>query len=456
MNRPWWQFWRQDSSAQTVATPAPKVHRDGWSNVLTGLGITGKDKRLGAIFASSPMHYQECRELWRGNDLAATIVERVPDDMLRQGFDIKLGDQAEQLGPKVKTKLNTLGLIPALRKALYYQRAYGGGVVWMGVDDGQTDLTKPLNEKAIRSFNWVEVYTPQEMQAATWNRDSNSPNFGNPETYRANNGGKLVEIHYSRLLVFSGPVLDRQHRQERQGFGDSIFVRVNSVLSDFGQSFESVPLLIADFSQSVYKLENLANLIAGNQEGLVVNRIQVMELMRSILRGIVIDKNEEWNRHSTTVAGLGELLDKLTFRLSAAAKIPVTLLFGQAPAGLNATGDSDIRNYYDGVASKQEDDLRPPLERGVRLIFLSKDGPTAGKEPQMWSVGFRPLWQLTAVQQAELQNKQASTDKIYIETGVATKEEIALSRFGGDEYSIETNIDVAARKNPPKQNGAPA
>jgi phage-related protein (TIGR01555 family) len=348
MTNPWWQFWQADSTAPSApATAAPKQTRlDGWANVLTGLGIRGRDKRLGATFASCRMAYEECRELWRGNDLAAIIVERPPSDMLRQGFDVKLGEQAEQLGPKVKAKLDDLQTTPALKKALQYQRAYGGAAIWLGVDDGNTNLTQPLKENAIRSFAWLEVYSaPREIQAATWNTDPNSKNFGKPETYRVITGGRVVELHHSRVLIFTGPVLDRQHQQEMQGFGDSVFVRVRSVLSDFGQSFEAVPLLIADFSQSVYKLKDLAMLIASNQEGLVTARVQMMELMRSILRGVIIDKDEEWSRQSTAVTGLSDLLDKLTFRLAAAASIPVTLLFGQAPAGLNATGDSDVRNY---------------------------------------------------------------------------------------------------------------
>lgn len=33
-------------------------------------------------------------------------------------------------------------------------------------------------------------------------------------------------------------------------------------------------------------------------------------------------------------------------------------LFGQSPAGLNASGDSDLRTYYDNVANGQDKQLR--------------------------------------------------------------------------------------------------
>ncbi|MFQ8761936.1 MAG: anti-CBASS protein Acb1 family protein [Intestinimonas sp.] len=49
--------------------------------------------------------------------------------------------------------------------------------------------------------------------------------------------------------------------------------------------------------------------------------------------------------------------------LSGASRIPVTKLFGRSPAGMNATGESDLRNYYDYVDTLREAKLRPILEK---------------------------------------------------------------------------------------------
>jgi uncharacterized protein len=37
--------------------------------------------------------------------------------------------------------------------------------------------------------------------------------------------------------------------------------------------------------------------------------------------------------------------------VSGAADIPVTRLLGQSPAGMNATGTSDMKNYHDRIQS---------------------------------------------------------------------------------------------------------
>lgn len=84
--------------------------------------------------------------------------------------------------------------------------------------------------------------------------------------------------------------------------------------------------------------------------------------------------------------------------------------------------------------------LLPALKRIAKLLFRSKTGPTKGKEPENWSIKFRPLWQLDELQQADVRLKQAQADDIYLRRGVAQPADIAASRFGGDTYSVETHL----------------
>ncbi len=114
--------------------------------------------------------------------------------------------------------------------------------------------------------------------------------------------------------------------------------------------------------------------------------------------------------------------------------MPVSLLFGQAPAGLNATGDSDIRFFYDRVASWQKKELLPQMRRLLKLQLLARQGPTDGKEPKRWSVTARPLYQLTAVEEANRRKVIADTDQVYVTMGAVTAEEVAAKRFGGSSY----------------------
>jgi hypothetical protein len=205
-------------------------------------------------------------------------------------------------------------------------------------------------------------------------------------------------------------------------------------------------VLLQDFAQAVFRIKDLAELVATDRDDVVIKRAQLMDMMRSTVNGILLDTEEEFERKTTSLAGFHELLQQLSLRLAAAADMPVTLLMGQAPSGLNATGDSDIRFFYDRVRGKQKTQLKPRLERLLKIVFNAKQGPTRGLEPENWSLKFNPLWQTTDKEQADTRNVQANTDKIYIDAGVVSPEEIAASRFGGDEYSYDTVLDFERRE----------
>ena len=125
--------------------------------------------------------------------------------------------------------------------------------------------------------------------------------------------------------------------------------------------------------------------------------------------------------------------------------MPVTKLFGQSPSGLNTTAEGDLSFWYDRVETAQEADLAPQLTRLIDLLWLAADGPTNGVEPVSWDLEFEKLWQLSQLEETQARKVQAETDAIYIDTQVLMADEVAASRFGGDRYSYETNLDDAMR-----------
>jgi hypothetical protein len=126
--------------------------------------------------------------------------------------------------------------------------------------------------------------------------------------------------------------------------------------------------------------------------------------------------------------------------------MPVTRLMGQAPAGLNASGETDTVWWYDHLEGLQSEVIEDPITDLVRFIFLAKEGPTKGIEPENWSIRFRPLRQLTPLQEADRRLKIAQADQAYVQAQVVMPEEVAVSRFGGDEFSAETHIDKELRE----------
>jgi hypothetical protein len=62
--------------------------------------------------------------------------------------------------------------------------------------------------------------------------------------------------------------------------------------------------------------------------------------------------------------------------------------------------------------------------------------------PAKWSVEFCPLSQPTQKEIVDARKVQCEIDVAYIGAGVLSQENVARARFGGDQYSFETKVDV--------------
>ena len=458
------------AGARSATAEPPAFRADGWMSLLTGLGTSAYDKRTCTTFVPDLVDWESARSIWRGDDLAARIIETLPSEMIREGATLAITD-ADASKPEpgarkdrkrqrmdasdkdraeaVTGKWDELGMWNVLHEALCYERAYGGAAILVGANDGQVDLTKPLNMKAVRSIDFLTALEPREITPLYYYGDPLAPKYGTPAIYQiqpASNGApidlktvqvQIRKVHESRLIVFSGVRVTRQ--QLDTGWGDSVLSRAWRVLRDFNLSWGAAGILVADFAQAVYKMKGLNDLLNEDPTDLFKRRIQGMELARSVARAVMIDSEDEFARQQTPVSGLPELLDRFATRLAAAADMPLTLLMGESPAGLNATGASDIRLFYDRVASAQKRKLEPAIRRITQMIFQ-----VYGGEPETWSIEFNPLWQLTEKEQAEARKIQADIDIAYLDRSVVTSDEVRNSRFGGDAYSFDTMIETDA------------
>ncbi len=421
-------------------------HADGWSSALTGYGVPGKDKRQSAFVTFDAITDVEAADMWRSDDIAARIIEVIPNECLRQGFKLNCGDkEMSEDFHALSEELNVLAMYMLGKK---YERAYGGSAIFPIINDQQEDLSQPLNWKRIPEVKHLTLFEPRELQPYSYYDDPLKPSFGEPKTFTVNpvsRGGATAmsgyEIHESRLIIFPGIRVSRAHQSTSHGWGDSVLCRVYQIVRDYGISWAAAAALLHEFSQASFKIKGLAQLLASDKDEVIKTRIRAVELSRSVINAVMMDSEEEFERKTTNIAGMPDLLDRFATRVAAAADMPVTLLMGQSPAGLNATGESDIRFFYDRVKVVQKLGIQPQLEKLMLMLMRSHGGPTKGKEPDNWSVEFNPLWQPTESEVATTRKVVADTDAVLISSGIASAEQIARARYGGDTYSMEFALD---------------
>ena len=119
----------------------------------------------------------------------------------------------------------------------------------------------------------------------------------------------------------------------------------------------------------------------------------------------VMDKEtEKFEQIQIPLGGLTDILQQQGELLSLFTRIPVSKLFGQAPRGMNTTGEYDANNYNDLIHSYQENKMRPYLTYCIELIMLHLWGEIDSEI----KFDFVPLGELNESSQSQLKTEKVN------------------------------------------------
>lgn len=422
---------------------------DGFVNAVTGFGTSRDKTTYGRIAQPIIVEDAELSALYHGNDIAARMVDIVPQEMFREGFSVETDNEA--LDSIVAEKLDNLNALERLGEASRWERLFAGSALLLGADDGR-DASRPLRPEAARDLTYLYAIDRRLLWPNTYYNEPGHPRLGQPETYFVTTETATMSsaavVHESRLVLFRGAPAASRERITNSSWGVSVLQRAYEVLRQFDAAWKAIEILLTDGNQAVFKLSGLADMI-GAADGLdrVQKRARIVDMYRSVLRAIVVDAGSEtdnaesFERQSVSFSDIPQTLDKIMLRMSAAVQIPVTILMGQSPAGLSATGESDLRWFYDRIRSEQNISMAPKIRRVVDVWLRTKAGQEAAAKakverreldgayyPKSITIDFPSLWTPTPKEEAERDKLVAEADQIRIQSQVFTPDEVALKR----------------------------
>jgi hypothetical protein len=144
---------------------------------------------------------------------------------------------------------------------------------------------------------------------------------------------------------------------------------------------------------------------------------------------------EKFERVAANPSGFKDLSDHAKWELAALTDIPMTLLGGESPSGLNTDGESWWRMWCAVVAARQEERYRQPLETIIEILYHSEG---AGL-PKTWDLTFNPLGEMTDRERAEIRKLLTEADSMAIMDGVLRPRD-AQSRYtqpGGFAFELQ-------------------
>ena len=408
-----------------MAEKTDEAKLDGWRNLLSGANSGMDAGEYTHPVQEAALTRYTADAIYRADGIGRRIVDLPADEMTREWVEV----QGER-GDEVAQELRRINAKHQINKALRWAGLYGGAVAVLLIDDGSSELANPLGG-TVRSVDGVRVYDRHQVH---WTHgdisdDPRSPYFGYPETMMVQPQlGVPFRVHRDRLLVFDGLDAPDQIRINNRGWGDSRLQSVYRALSRYGEALSGTSGIIRDFVQPTLGMKGLSDMIASGQEEVVQKRLEILGLSRSILNVLLIDAEEEsYEKKASSVSGIDKLLEELKHNVSAVSGIPQTKLFGRAPEGMNASGDSQARDWYDQVAGEQERHVVPPVEYLVDLIDRSMGGAPDDRE-----IVCNPLWQPTEQEQATTADSVVKAVTLALDYGAMTPEAAArnIERFG--------------------------
>jgi len=443
--------------------------QDSLVNMVTGMGVAGRDKFTATQYGVTEMTAEQCNVAYRGDWIARKCVDIPAFDATRE-WRAWQADKSDITGIEALEKL--LGVQRKVMNVIKRGRLYGGGALVLGVDQG--DSSEPLIVERVGkgALKFVQAVSRFELTAGPIDWNMESPWYGEPEYYTrsssiAGGAASSVKFHPSRVVRFVGKELLDYSMMNGNVWGDSVLQAVSDAIMQAGTVASGIGQLIQECKIDVIRIPELTeNLINAEYERRLTARFAGANSIKSMFSMLLLDKEEEWQRQTQTFTAMPDILKMYLLIACGAVDIPATRFLGQSATGLNATGDNDTRNYYDMVATEQKVDIAPRLDRLDQIMVRS----ALGSYPDGLFYNWNSLWQLSDAEKADIANKKATVMTADVNAGLLSPLVLQKARenqliedgtYPGLEQIIEefgddiTERDASSDQNPDDPNADP-
>ncbi|MGF6837053.1 phage-related protein (TIGR01555 family) [Paraburkholderia youngii] len=385
--------------------------RDSFANTQASLGWGTNNQSSASQYTLS---YQSRNRIqmeaaYRGSWIVRQAVDAIPEDMTRAGIEMAALDPDEV--SQIERDMMRLAIWDRLCENGQWGRLYGGSLAVMLID-GQ-DLSTPLRTETVAKGQFKGLLILDRWMV--------SPPVGDVVTEYGADMGKPVyynviadyaaipkaKIHYSRVIRMEGADLPFYQRVNENGWGLSVLEPLWDRLIAFDSATVGAGQLVYKAHLRVMKIPKLREIIGLGGPALAGLKAQIefTRLAQTNEGMTVLDGEDDFDTHQYSFSGLSDMLVQFGQQLSGATGIPLTRLFGQSPAGLNATGEGDMKAYHEKIKQRQEKELRTPLHRLLSVMSMS----TLGKPlPDDFSFEFRNLQEMSEAEKADIAQKKTA------------------------------------------------
>lgn len=394
---------------------------DSFRNLVANLG-TDRDKQAGGDYSLTNLTDDQWSVIYRTSWMARKVVDIPAKDATRKWREwLAETDQIE----KIEEEERRLRLPQKVKLALQQARLYGGAGIYFSIKNDDPEL--PLDPSTVQqgSLEFATVLSRSVLVAGDVELDPLSEDYGKPKWYEVS-GEKSgsQRIHPSRLAIFVGNELltPQEVIGAHQCWGDSVLLAAYEAVRNADSTASNIASLVYEAKVDVLQIPDLADVMANpRQRELLETRVVLAGMLKGNNGMLVIDGEEQYTQKTFQFNGLPEISYQALQAVSGAADIPLTRFLGQSPAGLNSTGESDLKNYYDAISGVQELVVTPALHRLDESLVRSALGDRPPEVSFQWS----SLWQMSDEQKSQISKETAETIKLLVESQLFPEMDLA-------------------------------
>jgi phage-related protein (TIGR01555 family) len=418
--------------------------QDGYSNPAAFLGEASPLFSGGEFVRSAPyLDFEELTVLYRESWLAMRIIDMPSEDMTRAWyrFSSPVPEEDQESLRRLEAKHS---IRRELTDAIRWARLYGGSLALMVLRGEEDRLSEPLDMDLLLPGCFRGLLVLDRAQgiepSEELEEDLDDPDFGLPKYYSVElDDLGTVRLHHSRVLRFAGRELPRAEARRESWWGAGEMEHIMEELQKRSAASANIAQLIFQANITTLKISDFGDALAMGTEAQkhqIRNAVMEENRFRTSFGLQILSAGDTLENHPYSFGGLSEIYEQFMLDMAGAAEIPAAKLFGRAPAGLNATGESDLKNYYESISQLQERLLRPALEKLLPVLALSAWGTLPGD----MAFVFNPIAAESPAETAELVDKLSTSVIEAFRAGLLTREEArAELRIRGSPYGMWQN-----------------
>jgi len=387
---------------------AERKASDGYSNAAAFLGDSSRLMSAGTFVRTGLTSNSELlTTMYRVNWLCKRIIDMPTEDMTRAWYRFS-GNIPEDKLHRLRRLEAEHSVKQELANAIRWGRLYGGALAVMVIRNEEEYLDQPLDLEMLipESFQGLLVLDRTQGVSPSVEKvtDLDDPDFGLPMYYTVTletDEVRMVRIHHSRVLRFIGRELPAAEAANEESWGASEMEHIFDELQKRSATSANIAELVFRANTTTLKIADFGESLAKGTDGKREKILRAMEeenRLRTSYGLQILSAGDSMETHAYSFGGLSEIYDQFMMDMAGASEIPATKLFGRSPQGMNATGESDMRNYYEYIAQLQERHLRPALEKLLPVMAISSWGYC----PEDLEFIFEPLMTTSKEAQAEL------------------------------------------------------